>query len=93
MRYNPDCKTPVCFLTADSGKEEERSLGDVQVCMCVFMAWVVYIHVYSVVLLGVNYGVLLVCTHRFFRRVLYLDGATLPCACQSPEPIHQCVDI
>lgn len=30
MQYNPSCKTPVCFLTLENGKEEMRSLADVQ---------------------------------------------------------------
>lgn len=31
MQYNPACTSPVCFLTTESGKEEPRSLADIQV--------------------------------------------------------------
>lgn len=31
MQYNPDCLTPVCFLTQENGREQERSLEDIQV--------------------------------------------------------------
>ena len=31
MQYNPNCIAPVCFLTTESGKEEQRSLADIQV--------------------------------------------------------------
>ena len=30
MQYNPACTSPVCFLTTESGKEEPRSLADIQ---------------------------------------------------------------
>jgi len=30
MQYNPNCATPVCFLTMENGKEEQRSLEDIQ---------------------------------------------------------------
>ena len=30
MQYNPNCLTPSCFLTLDNGKEEPRSLSDIQ---------------------------------------------------------------
>jgi hypothetical protein len=30
MQYNPSCATPVCFLTLEDGKEEQRSLADIQ---------------------------------------------------------------
>lgn len=30
MQYNPSCTTPLCFLTLESGKEEQRSLADIQ---------------------------------------------------------------
>ena len=26
---------PLCFLTLENGKEEQRALADIQVCMCV----------------------------------------------------------
>ena len=31
MQYNPNCITPLCFLTLENGKEEQRSLADIQV--------------------------------------------------------------
>ncbi len=31
MQYNPDCKTPLCFLTLENGREEQKSLSDIQV--------------------------------------------------------------
>ena len=31
MQYNPNCITPLCFLTLENGKEEQRSLSDIQV--------------------------------------------------------------
>jgi hypothetical protein len=31
MQYNPQCTVPTCFLTLEDGKEELRSLGDIQV--------------------------------------------------------------
>jgi len=31
MQYNPQCTSPVCFLTLENGKEEQRSLADIQV--------------------------------------------------------------
>ena len=30
MQYNPSCTTPLCFLTLENGKEEQRSLADIQ---------------------------------------------------------------
>jgi len=30
MQYNPNCIAPLCFLTQDNGKEEQRSLSDIQ---------------------------------------------------------------
>lgn len=30
MQYNPSCTQPLCFLTLESGKEEQRSLADIQ---------------------------------------------------------------
>ena len=30
MQYNPSCTTPMCFLTLENGKEEQRSLVDIQ---------------------------------------------------------------
>jgi GTPase SAR1 family protein len=30
MQYNPNCLEPSCFLTLDNGKEEPRSLEDIQ---------------------------------------------------------------
>lgn len=30
MQYNPNCVTPLCFLTRDNGKEEQASLADIQ---------------------------------------------------------------
>lgn len=30
MQYNPNYATPMCFLTTDDGKEEQRSLEDIQ---------------------------------------------------------------
>ncbi len=30
MQYNPNCLTPLCFLTLENGKEEQRSLADIQ---------------------------------------------------------------
>lgn len=30
MQYNPSCTTPLCFLTTENGKEEQRSLADIQ---------------------------------------------------------------
>ena len=30
MQYNPSCTTPTCFLTLENGKEEQRSLADIQ---------------------------------------------------------------
>ena len=30
MQYNPSCTSPVCFLTLENGKEEQRSLADIQ---------------------------------------------------------------
>lgn len=30
MQYNPNCATPMCFLTLENGKEEQRSLADIQ---------------------------------------------------------------
>lgn len=30
MQYNPNCVQPLCFLTLDNGKEEQRSLQDIQ---------------------------------------------------------------
>lgn len=30
MQYNPNCVTPLCFLTLENGKEEQRSLQDIQ---------------------------------------------------------------
>jgi ABC-type transport system involved in cytochrome bd biosynthesis fused ATPase/permease subunit len=31
MQYNPNCLQPLCFLTLENGKEEQRSLADIQV--------------------------------------------------------------
>ena len=31
MQYNPTCSTPLCYLTLENGKEEQRSLADIQV--------------------------------------------------------------
>ncbi len=31
MQYNPNCLQPLCFLTMDNGKEEQKSLQDIQV--------------------------------------------------------------
>ena len=30
MQYNPTCSSPVCYLTLESGREEQRSLEDIQ---------------------------------------------------------------
>ncbi len=30
MQYNPSCTSPLCFLTTENGKEEQRSLADIQ---------------------------------------------------------------
>jgi predicted ATPase len=30
MQYNPTCTQPRCFLTLENGKEEQRSLVDIQ---------------------------------------------------------------
>jgi GTPase SAR1 family protein len=30
MQYNPACTSPMCFLTLENGKEEQRSLTDIQ---------------------------------------------------------------
>jgi hypothetical protein len=30
MQYNPSCASPRCFLTLENGKEEQRSLADIQ---------------------------------------------------------------
>ncbi|RYH02906.1 hypothetical protein EON65_47600, partial [archaeon] len=30
MQYNPNCHEPLCFLTLENGKEEQRSLTDIQ---------------------------------------------------------------
>lgn len=30
MQYNPSCSVPLCFLTLENGKEEQRSLADIQ---------------------------------------------------------------
>ena len=30
MQYNPSCTSPLCFLTMENGKEEQRSLADIQ---------------------------------------------------------------
>ena len=30
MQYNPKCSTPSCYLTLENGKEEQRSLTDIQ---------------------------------------------------------------
>ena len=30
MQYNPSCTSPVCYLTLENGKEEQRSLADIQ---------------------------------------------------------------
>ena len=30
MQYNPTCSSPVCYLTLESGREEQRSLADIQ---------------------------------------------------------------
>ncbi len=30
MQYNPSCTSPMCFLTTENGKEEQRSLADIQ---------------------------------------------------------------
>lgn len=35
MQYNPSCTSPMCFLTMDNGKEEPRSLADIQVTLLV----------------------------------------------------------
>lgn len=38
MQYNPRCSSPMCFLTLENGKEEPRTLQDIQVlrglCCC-----------------------------------------------------------
>lgn len=31
MQYNPNCHTPLCFLTLDNGKEEQKTLTEIQV--------------------------------------------------------------
>lgn len=31
MQYNPRCTSPMCFLTLENGKEEPRTLQDIQV--------------------------------------------------------------
>ncbi len=33
MQYNPSCSSPVCFLTTSNGKEEQKSLEDIQVTL------------------------------------------------------------
>ena len=30
MQYNPTCSSPVCYLTLENGREEQRSLADIQ---------------------------------------------------------------
>ena len=30
MQYNPTCSNPVCYLTLENGKEEQKSLADIQ---------------------------------------------------------------
>eukprot|EP01038_Epipyxis_sp_PR26KG_P006500 gene6500-8935_t len=30
MQYNPSCTTPLCFLTLENGKEQQKSLSDIQ---------------------------------------------------------------
>lgn len=30
MQYNPSCTSPLCFLTLENGKEEQKSLADIQ---------------------------------------------------------------
>ena len=32
MQFNPTCEEPMCFLTLENGKEELRSLTEIQVC-------------------------------------------------------------
>lgn len=34
MQYNPSCTVPLCFLTLENGKEEQRALADIQVITC-----------------------------------------------------------
>jgi hypothetical protein len=31
MQYNPQCEVPSCFLTLQNGKEEAKSLAEIQV--------------------------------------------------------------
>lgn len=31
MQYNPDCDQPRCYLSLENGKEEPRSLQEIQV--------------------------------------------------------------
>lgn len=31
MQYNPNCHTPLCFLTLENGKEEQKTLTEIQV--------------------------------------------------------------
>lgn len=31
MQYNPDCDQPRCYLSLENGKEEARSLREIQV--------------------------------------------------------------
>ena len=37
MQYNPSCTVPLCFLTLENGKEEQRALADIQVRTCSYL--------------------------------------------------------
>jgi predicted ATPase len=37
MQYNPTCSTPLCYLTLENGKEEQKSLADIQVRSCIIL--------------------------------------------------------
>ena len=59
MQYNPSCTVPLCFLTLENGKEEQRALADIQVmtysyvcvcvCMCAYVCVCECVHVYVLV--------------------------------------------
>jgi GTPase SAR1 family protein len=49
MQYNPTCTIPLCFLTLDSGKEEQRSLQDIQVFKTFLFKFTLLYHVFLLV--------------------------------------------
>ncbi len=42
MQYNPSCTSPICFLTLENGKEEQKSLSDIQVITLLFFIYSLY---------------------------------------------------